>query len=428
MLLQPVDNGSPGRGSSDASVFPFLIVEITKTDATTSEPVPGAKITIYDAQGKEVYSGTTDADGHMYAVYLPAGTYTFREISAPAGYMKNTTEFTFTIHEDGSVTGDTTITDEPTKVVITKTDLTTGKPLPGAEITIFDKDGNVVFKDVTGEDGTIGKTYLTPGTYTFQETSAPDGYKRRTETFTFTIDQDGVVSGDTEIKDEPTEVVITKSDLTDGKPVPGAVIVIYDKDGKEVFKGTTGKDGTIKITGLKSGTYTFKEDTAPAGYKMNPETFTFTIDKDGNVTGDNEIKDEPLDIELTKTDSDTGKPVEGAVIKVYDKDNNCVYTGSSDANGKYYIPRLEARKYTFIETEAPAGYILSKKTYSFEVLADGSVTGTTSFTNKPSGSTILTSYPYTGNPKTLGLLACVICLCLGGIGAGAIVLKKKKAL
>ena len=63
---------------------------------------------------------------------------------------------------------------QPTKVVVSKSDLTTGVELSGATLTVLDKDGNVVdtWKSVKGEQHMIER--LTVGeTYTLREEMAP---------------------------------------------------------------------------------------------------------------------------------------------------------------------------------------------------------------------------------------------------------------
>ena len=71
---------------------------------------------------------------------------------------------------------------QPTKVVFSKSDLTTGVELSGATLTVLDKDGNVVdtWKSVKGEQHLIER--LTVGeTYTLREEMAPYGYLKAEE-------------------------------------------------------------------------------------------------------------------------------------------------------------------------------------------------------------------------------------------------------
>ena len=77
-------------------------VEITKKDIATDEVIPGAKIEIYDANGKKVYEGISDKDGKITTT-LEYGKYTFKETVAPNGYVLNEAEGQFEIKENGQI-------------------------------------------------------------------------------------------------------------------------------------------------------------------------------------------------------------------------------------------------------------------------------------------------------------------------------------
>ena len=57
--------------------------------------------------------------------------------------------------------------------------------------------------------------------------------------------------------------------------------VSEEKDRTEV---TTGEDGTLKVEGLASGTYTFKEVTAPTGYHINETPTVVELTVSGTAT------------------------------------------------------------------------------------------------------------------------------------------------
>lgn len=284
---------------------PVRSVEITKTDLTTSAPVPGATIEIKNANNEVIYTSTTDTNGKLVPIKLTAGTYTFTETVAPDGYILSKESFTFTISEDGKVTGTTEITNTPTEIVITKTDLTTGEPLQGAVIEIKDSNGKVVFKDVTDTNGQIRATKLPVGEYTFVETVAPDGYIVSQETFKFTINSDGTIVGDTDITNKQTLVELKKVDEDTNEPVQGAVIEVYNKNGESVYKGETDVNGMITILKLPIGTYTYKELEAPNGYILSDRTYEFTIEADGTVTGDVLITNTKIPPEPVKPEEPT---------------------------------------------------------------------------------------------------------------------------
>ena len=126
----------------------YTKVEITKSDITDGKPVIGAKLTIFDQDGKEVESWVTEEKPH-YIEKLPVGDYTLREVTAPDGYLK-AEDVKFTVKDTGEIQK-VVMKDDYTKVEISKQDITNSKEIPGAKLTIFDKDGKEVESWVSEE-------------------------------------------------------------------------------------------------------------------------------------------------------------------------------------------------------------------------------------------------------------------------------------
>ena len=84
----------------------------------------------------------TDENGEIPDMPLTPGDYTFREILAPEGYELNEAEMPFTVHEDGTVTGDTTIRDDFTRVQLIKHD-ENGRPLADTQFILSDESGRI---------------------------------------------------------------------------------------------------------------------------------------------------------------------------------------------------------------------------------------------------------------------------------------------
>ena len=76
---------------------------------------------------------------------------------------------------------------------LTKTDISTGKPLADAKYRIYDAAGNVVAEGVTNKDGIVTFPELRIGKYTYQESAAPDGYLLDTTKYSFEIKEDGAI-------------------------------------------------------------------------------------------------------------------------------------------------------------------------------------------------------------------------------------------
>ncbi len=284
--LNAGQNSEVNGGNAIVNKFKTVPVKIRKSDFTTAEGVVGAVIEIYDSTGKLVYKGVTLEDGNTEEIELRVGSYTFMETIAPAGYVLNKTVFEFTVNPNKTVTGSCEVTDKPTEWTITKTDLTTAEPIAGAEITIYDADGNEVFKEVTKEDGTVTAFYLPTGTYKFKETTAPEGYVLNEEVFTFTVDEEGHVTGENSITNRRIigSIKVLKIDEDTGEHLAGAVFGLFSADGKiKLADGTTGEDGTVTFADLEYGDYVIKELDAPVGFMMRATEFRVNIRSDGKT-------------------------------------------------------------------------------------------------------------------------------------------------
>ncbi len=78
-------------------------LEFTKTDLSTSEPLPNTKIEIYNDKDELIFEGITDEEGKMVIEELRYGRYYILEKEAPDGYVLNTEKMYFEILEDGEI-------------------------------------------------------------------------------------------------------------------------------------------------------------------------------------------------------------------------------------------------------------------------------------------------------------------------------------
>lgn len=172
-------------------------------------------------------------------------------------------------------------------------------------------------------------------------------------------------------------------DAVTNAAVPGAKLAVYNAARDVVFEGTTGSDGKLTVPNLVPGEYTFKETEAPQGYKLNAEELSFTVSGDGEVSGVTVLSNEAINVTIKKTDAATGNRVPGAVIEFFDGAEQSMGTYTTDNLGCITLEKLSPGTYKYKEKTAPEGYELNENTYTFEVAADGTVTGTTAFTNTP---------------------------------------------
>ena len=177
------------------------VVEITKTSLTDGKELEGAKLEVTDEDGKVVDSWTSGKEAHIIKELVAGKKYTLTETKPADGYV-TAESITFTV-EDSSKAQKIEMKDDVTKVQISKTDIS-GKELPGAKLTILDKDGKVV-ESWTSEEKAHYIEMLPIGEYTLREETAPDGYLVA-EDVKFTVKDTGEIQK-VVMKDEakPTE-------------------------------------------------------------------------------------------------------------------------------------------------------------------------------------------------------------------------------
>lgn len=165
-------------------------VWIRKTDLTTGEELPGAELVLKDSKGTVLDQWISGEEEHVILkALIPGETYTLIEMTAPEGFAY-AEEITFTVHEDGCIEK-VVMEDRPTHAEIRKTDMVTGKELPGARLTLKDKEGQIVDRWISGKSAHVIKGSLIAGEiYTLIEEQAPDGYLKAEEV-TFTVSPDG---------------------------------------------------------------------------------------------------------------------------------------------------------------------------------------------------------------------------------------------
>ncbi len=390
-------NSKTASAATALSIRGTSSIEIIKTDGS-GVALKGARLQVINAQGKAVDSWTTDGQKHTVSG-LVEGTYTLKEISAPAGYKLSTQEVKFSVGSDGKVrnSGNNVVTliefkNEKTAITISKQDITSKQELPGATLVIKDKNGKEIVKWTSSTKQYVIKG-LAAGTYTLTETIAPTGYKLSTETITFKIDNYGKLyngagqSVDKIImynsKEKNKDIAISKRDITSNEELPGAKLKLSYANGKEIFSWTSEKTPHI-FRNLAAGTYTLTETIAPTGYKLSTETITFKVDSEGKLYDKdgkqiervimyNEKEKENGGVSISKQDVTNGKELPGATLVVKDYDGNLVETWVS-TDQPHIIDNLKPGIYTLTETIAPNGYVLSTETITFTVKEDGSTT------------------------------------------------------
>ncbi|WP_373217098.1 SpaA isopeptide-forming pilin-related protein [Ruminococcus sp. 5_1_39BFAA] len=145
-------------------------------------PLKGVGFRIWNKTESEGQGKTyeTDERGLIELKGIKPGTYCYREISVPVGYVADSRVREFVMDEYGQVEKEhghiIPVENLFIKAEFLKTDKVTGQALPGAELQLTDKSGTVV--DTWISETTPHRINRIPkGTYTLTELKAPEGYK-----------------------------------------------------------------------------------------------------------------------------------------------------------------------------------------------------------------------------------------------------------
>ena len=434
-------------------------VEVLKKEKDSDKVLSGAIFGLYAAddivssKGKVLLAKdtlielkTTDEDGKIqFVADLPVDSrYYIKELAAPDGYVtdQEPQEFTFEYQGSGTSVAEYAFTfeDEQTTVELSKADLTDKKELPGASLKVTDEDGNTVDEWVSKEEAHIIKGLIVGKKYKMTETKPADGYVTA-ESIEFTVENTKEVQKH-QMLDDVTKVEISKKDITDSSEVPGAKLIILDKDGKKV-ESWTSTDKPHMVEKLPVGEYTLREEQAPDGYLI-AEDVKFTVKDTGKVQKVKMKDAHPYGkLVIKKTDATSKAALPGAEFELREKESGKVVeklvtdkTGTA-TSGKIPIATYKNGKvektveYILVETKAPNGYELSskKEEIRFEY-KDGKtkvieIVKEIKNTKSPSGNTPTGNSPKTGDSTNIWLPILLAVLSACGIG-GVIWYKKKK--
>ena len=291
------------------------IVEMSKVDIA-GEEIEGATIQVLDKDNKVVDEWVSSKEPHKIKNLVEGETYTLHEEKVADSYVKATdVEFIVTTDKE---TQKVVMIDK--LVEITKTDITNGNELEGAELEVTDEDGNTIDKWTSTKEPHKVKGLEEGKTYILKETTAPYGYEI-TEEIKFTVTTDKETQK-IEMKDMPIlkNVKVIKIDTETKEVIKDKFIfAIYeDPECTKLIKEvkSNSEDGTALFEELRYGTYYIKEIKAPKDYELSNKIVKVEINDKGIFVDDTQVEETENTIEFTFENKKIEVPKTGVESKI----------------------------------------------------------------------------------------------------------------
>lgn len=351
-----------------------------KSDALNDALLPDAVFGLYNREDilsgdKVIVSADTlleeaksgDDGKAIFSLDLPLGQYYVKETKAPAGYVSSDEVLNLDASYQGQgipvIKLEAEKKNEPTVTEFTKSDVTTGVELDGAQLTVSDKKGNIIDSWVSERDKPHVIRRLVVGeTYILREVMAPYGYLKAEEV-EFTVADTAEIQK-VEMKDEvPTAVLIVNkkgefldkvtlldnakgtvehlfeyltgglSEVTfevyaaeDIKAADGVSEDYYKAD-ELVDTITTDGNGIAKLEGLPAGKYYIKEVETAHGFVLDEEPRYIDLsyrDQDTPIIAFDERWQnarQKVSVRVVKRERGTSRTLAGGIFGLFAKDD-----------------------------------------------------------------------------------------------------------
>lgn len=176
------------------------------------------------------------------------------------------------------------------------------------------------------------------------------------------------------------KLTVYKEEATKKEPMPGIEFTLFDSTGTvKLFTKATDANGLLTFENLRFGDYMLQETGIPEGYVSQYETKQkVTINREvteQQPTGNElTVQNFPIiyEVELTKVDATTNQTTlagaEFTLEQLIDEEWVVVEElVTTTEEGIIYLPELEPGNFRFIETKAPAGYLIDRTPILFSI-------------------------------------------------------------
>lgn len=374
------------------------------------------------AAGEKIATVTTDKEGKAKIPFdvpvmdegygktegnLNSGDYYFLEESVSDSYYinreKHQVHLEYKDQETAVVSAKAVVKEEQTETVISKRMIASSVEIKDCHLKISDENGNEIVSWITGDissvklnekigemgydnvrvengDGYAVKIYglLHDREYTLTETKPADGFATANDITFKLVESDDenaktkvlVKNGDSFTEnvdnqvimyDDTTKIEFSKTDITNGKELPGCHMQVTEKDTGKVMDEWVSSRQSHVIEGKYAvgKTYILTETKPRYGY-ATATSIEFAVADNGDIQKVNMV-DDTIKVEFNKIASDTKKQLGGAKYKVYDSKGKKVYEFTTGKKAEFIEGMFKAGEtYKFKEVDAPEHYKVAK--------------------------------------------------------------------
>ena len=437
------------------------------------------------AAGEKIATVTTDKEGKAKIPFdvpvmdegygkmegnLNSGDYYFLEESVSKSYYinreKHQVHLEYKDQETAVVSAKAVVKEDQTETVISKRMIASSVEIKDCHLKISDENGNEIVSWITGDissvklnekidemgydnvhvekgDGYEVKIYglLHDREYTLTETKPADGFATANDSTFKLVESDDentktrvlIRNGDSFnenidnqviMYDDTTKIEFSKTDITNGKELPGCHMQVTDKDTGKVMDEWVSSEQSHVIEGkyVVGKTYVLTETKPRDGY-ATATSIEFVIADNGEIQKVNMV-DDTIKVKFNKIASDTKKQLGGAKYKVYDSKGKKVYEFTTGKKAEFIEGIFKAGEtYTFKEVDAPEHYKIAKDK-KIRIKDTGKIQKLTVTDER---IPVVPDTPQTGiNGRTAGMVVSLISLLLA-LGCFACVRAKDKS-
>ncbi len=395
-------------------------IEFDKVDEFEN-PLQGANFGLYKALSEDfstpIKTKMSDSNGKVLFEDVPYGQYKIREITAPNSYAPSTDLIEVSIIENGAtvIPRNTPIINKKVvgDVEVIKFGETEDIVLEGAKFALMQDD--IKYEGTTDSQGRHIFNDVVFGTYILKEITPPKGYNLSNKTQEVKIESQGQAPIRVEFKNNKIRgsIKLQKLDENDNglKGAEFGIFKLSDTKFKTPIKTElSNSEGYVVFTGVEFGDYNIKETKAAEGYNLSDKVIknvSITTEGIEVIPVDNVIKNTKIrgNLEITKVRRYTDNVLRGAKISLYTKDDVFIEEKETGTDGKVVFENLEYGDYYFVETKAPAGYLLDTVKNPIEIRENGEIVKV-KFENRPTCNSYTTSSTNYSRTRYAGNCGC----------------------